>query len=47
MEYTTRRWLPFGAGVFTILISLAAAAHDATPFPGTHVIKTGIPIRRW
>ena len=41
MEYTTRRWLPFGAGVFTILISLAAAAHDATPFPGTHVIKTG------
>ncbi len=41
MEYTTRRWLPFGAGVFTILISLAATAHDATPFPGTHVIKTG------
>ena len=41
MEYTTRRWLPFGAGVFTILISLAAAAHDTTPFSGTHVIKTG------
>ncbi len=41
MEYTTRRWLPFGAGVFTILSSLAAAAQDETPFPGTHVIKTG------
>ena len=41
MKNTTRRWLPFGASVFTILISLAAAAHDATPFPGTHVIKTG------
>ena len=41
MKNTTRRWLPFGAVVFTILISLAAPAHDATPFPGTHVIKTG------
>ncbi len=41
MENTTRSWLPIGAGVFTILISLTAAAHDATPFPGTHVIKTG------
>ncbi len=41
MDNATRRWLPFGASVLTILISLGAAAHDATPFPGTHVIKTG------
>ena len=41
MEYTTRHWLPFSASVFAFLFSLAAAAHDATPFPGTHVIKTG------
>ncbi len=41
MDNSTRLWLPFGAGVLTILISLGAAAHDATPFPGTHVIKTG------
>ena len=41
MDNSTRRWLPFGTGILTILISLGAAAHDATPFPGTHVIKTG------
>ncbi len=41
MDHSARRWLPLGASVLTILISLGAAAHDATPFPGTHVIKTG------
>ncbi len=41
MNHSTRRWLPFGTGILTILISLGAAAHDAAPFPGTHVIKTG------
>ncbi len=41
MDNSTRLWLPFGTGILTILISLGAAAHDATPFPGTHVIKTG------
>jgi uncharacterized protein (DUF302 family) len=41
MNHSTRRWLPFGASILTILISLGASAHDATPFPGTHVIKTG------
>jgi uncharacterized protein (DUF302 family) len=41
MNHSTRRWLPFGASILTSLISLGASAHDATPFPGTHVIKTG------
>ena len=41
MESWTRRLSPLGAGLFAILISLAAAADNATPFPGTHVIKTG------
>ncbi len=41
MDNATRRWLPFGASVLTILISLGVAADEATPFPGTHVIKTG------
>ncbi len=41
MDNSTRRRLTFGASVLTILISLGATAHDATPFPGTHVIKTG------
>ena len=41
MYNSTCRWLPFGASVLTILISLGATAQDATPFPGTHVIKTG------
>ncbi len=41
MDHSTRPWLAIGASILTILISLGAAAHDATPFPGTHVIKTG------
>ncbi len=41
MDYSNRLWLPFGAVVFAMLISLTAAADNATPFPGTHVIKTG------
>ena len=41
MNHSTRRWLPLGAGILGILFSLGASAHDATPFPGTHVIKTG------
>ncbi len=40
MDNSSCRRLPFGTGILTILISLGAAAHDATPFPGTHVIKT-------
>ncbi len=40
MDYSTRGWLPFGAGLFAILSSLGAAADSTTPFPGTHVIKT-------
>ena len=41
MDNSTRRWLPFAAGIFAILISLGAAADNPTPFPGTRVIKTG------
>ncbi len=41
MDYSNRLWLPFGAAVFAMLISLTAAADNTTPFPGTHVIKTG------
>lgn len=41
MNHSTRPWLALGASILTILISLGAAAHDATPFAGTHVIKTG------
>jgi len=41
MDYSTRRWLPIGAGIFAILMSLGAAGDNTTPFPGTHVIKTG------
>ena len=41
MNHSTRPWLALGASILTILISLGASAHDATPFPGTHVIKTG------
>ena len=41
MDNSTRLWLPFGTGILTILMSFGAAAHDATPFPGIHVIKTG------
>jgi uncharacterized protein (DUF302 family) len=40
MDYSTRRSLPLAVGLFAILISIGAAAHNATPFPGTHVIKT-------
>ena len=41
MDYSTRQRLPFGAGILAILISLGAAADNATPFPGIHIIKTG------
>ncbi len=41
MKYSTRRLCPLGAGVFAMLMSLGAAGENATPFPGTHVIKTG------
>jgi uncharacterized protein (DUF302 family) len=41
MNHSTRRWLSLGAGILGILFFLGASAHDATPFPGTHVIKTG------
>lgn len=40
MDHSTRRWLALVAALFTMLISIAAAADKATPFPGTHVIKT-------
>ena len=41
MDYSTRLWLPLGASIFAMLMSFGAAADEATPFPGTHVIKTG------
>ena len=41
MDYSTRPWLPLVAGFAAVLVSFAAAAGNATPFPGTHVIKTG------
>jgi uncharacterized protein (DUF302 family) len=41
MDQRIRHWLTTCAGVFALLASLAAAADNATPFPGTHVIKTG------
>jgi len=41
MDYSTRPWLPPIAGFIAILMSFGAAADKATPFPGTHVIKTG------
>jgi uncharacterized protein (DUF302 family) len=41
MDHSTRRRLPFVVGFIAILISLGARADNATPFPGTHVIKTG------
>jgi len=40
MNYSTRRWLPSGAGILAILISFGAAADSATPYPGTLVTKT-------
>ena len=41
MEQLIRHWLITGAGVVAMMTSLAASADTATPFPGTHVIKTG------
>ena len=41
MNHRTCRRLPLGAGILAMLIALAAAADNPTPFPGTHVIKTG------
>jgi len=41
MNYSPRRWLALGAGIFAGLLALGTAADNATPFPGTHVIKTG------
>ncbi len=41
MNYSIHRRLPIGAGMCAILMSLGAAADNATPFPGTHVIETG------
>ncbi len=41
MHPSTRRCFPRAAGLFAVLFSLAAAADNPTPFPGTHVIKTG------
>ena len=40
MNYSIRRWLPSGAGIFALLISFGAGADTATPFPGTQVTKT-------
>lgn len=41
MDYSTRYRLTLCAGIFAMLTALGAAAENATPFPGTHVIKTG------
>ncbi len=41
MDFSTRLWLPLVAGFAVISMSFAAAADNATPFSGTHVIKTG------
>jgi len=41
MDFSTRLWLPLVAGFAAISLSFGAAADNATPFPGTHVIKTG------
>jgi uncharacterized protein (DUF302 family) len=41
MDNVARRLRLFGAGSFAMLMSFGAAADNATPFPGTHVIKTG------
>ena len=40
MEKWIRHWLTPCAGLIALTASLAAAADNATPFPGTHVIKT-------
>ena len=41
MDHPIRHWLTAGAGLFALLVSLGSAADNPTPFPGTHVIKTG------
>ena len=41
MDQKIRHWLATCTGVVALVFSLAAAADNATPFPGTHVIKTG------
>ena len=40
MDHSNRSWLPLGAALFAVLVSLGASADNPTPFPGTHVIKT-------
>jgi uncharacterized protein (DUF302 family) len=41
MDRFIRPWGVIGAGTLALLMSFGAAAGNATPFPGTHVIKTG------
>ena len=41
MNSFTRHGLLFGASLVAILTAFDAAADNATPFPATHVIKTG------
>jgi uncharacterized protein (DUF302 family) len=41
MDFSTRRWLTLCTGMFAVVMALGAAADNATPFPGTHVIKSG------
>ena len=41
MDQSTRHWLAAAAGALALIASLGAAADNPTPFPGTHVIKTG------
>ena len=41
MNSFTRQGLLFGASLVAILTAFDAAADNATPFPATHVIKTG------
>ena len=40
MGHSTRIWLPRWAGIIAMFTALGAAADNATPFPGTNVIKT-------
>jgi uncharacterized protein (DUF302 family) len=41
MRHSYRRCISLGVGIFAMLVSLGSAADNPTPFPGTHVIKTG------
>lgn len=41
MKSWAHRLYPICAGILGILMSFGVAADNATPFPGTHVIKTG------